>query len=177
MTAEKLFRKKIPIDEQTDFMPLVIHQTENTGGSRMGVQIMLHLLRRTEAQTGGPDLFGENLGLEGLFSRHDQEIEVRLLPVGQEQVFADAAAEQSLHQFTVLNGVGVLVIDTVILHGKGIQKIIAALLTGGAGLLRSPGKKRFDNRHKKTNSFFDCSFKQSASRIVTQLSQKGNHRP
>ena len=47
MTAEELLGKQIPVDEQPDLVLMVIHQAENTGGTRMGIQIPFHLLRRS----------------------------------------------------------------------------------------------------------------------------------
>ena len=83
--------------------------------------------------------FRKQLGLARLLFRHDQQIEIRLLPVGEEQILADLAAQQLLHQLTVRNGVGVLVVYAEIFDPQFVQQLIAALLLGYACIRRSAG--------------------------------------
>ena len=122
----------------------------------MRVKITLHLLGTPEAQARGVDLFREQLGFEGLFPGHDQQVEICLLPVGQEEVFADLRPQQAFHQFTFLYGVCVLMVHPEIFDSETVQEIVAALLPGRARLLRPAGEKSFGDVHEAPprRSFF-----------------------
>ena len=91
------------------------------------------------------------LGLKGLFSRHDEKIELRLLPVGEKEVLADLTAQDSLHLFAGLDGIRVLVIHTVVFHAESIQELITTLLFRNARLRRPSAVQGLVNLHIHTS--------------------------
>ena len=132
MAAEVFLLQQVPVHQQADGVIPVVHKAQDADRARGNVKIPLHMFRPRKAQPGRADLLGEELGLEGLLTRHDKQIETRLLPVGQKEILADLAAQQSLYQFAVRDGVGVLVIHPEVFHPQAVEEIVAARLLGDA---------------------------------------------
>ena len=84
-----------------------------------------------------PQLGGQVFCLEGLVSGHHQQIELRALPVAEEQVLAYFPAQDGLDQQAVLHGVGMVVVHPVKGDGQGVQGVGNGVLLGRA-LLRRP---------------------------------------
>ena len=140
MTAEVLILQQIPVNQQADAPVPIIYQTEDADRSRFQAQVFFQMSGIGKAQTGAPDLFGKQLRLEGFLPRHDQQIEIRLLSVAEEQVFADFTAEKAFNLLAVLNGVRVFVVNPEKRNIQFLQQIIttffprAARLSGTSGI-------------------------------------------
>ena len=74
------------------------------------MQKMFHMGGGGKGKAGGTDLPGKLLCAEGLFPRHKEKIEFRLLAVAEKQIFADVSAQPFFHPFTVIDrGRGLMV--------------------------------------------------------------------
>lgn len=67
----------------------VIHESHDADRSGSQAEIFLHMVIIRKRKSRGTDLFGENLRLEFLMSRHQEEVELRLLGVAEKEVLAD----------------------------------------------------------------------------------------
>lgn len=67
----------------------VIHESHDADRSGSQAEIFLHMVIVRKRKSRGTDLFGENLRLEFLMPRHQEEVELRLLGVAEEKVLAD----------------------------------------------------------------------------------------
>ena len=76
---------------------------------------------------------GQVPGLEDLLPFQHEQVELRLLPVAEEEVFADLLAEHLLDGLAGLDGVGVVMVDAEIGDAEAAQQVIAALLLRQAG--------------------------------------------
>ena len=98
-----------------------------------------HQLRRGEGETGGADLGAEVLGVKGLVLRHGQQVEIGLLTVAEEKVFADADAQRVRNGGAGLHGLGRLVLYPavrdveLVQKGEALQNFFGAL-GGGDGV-------------------------------------------
>ena len=104
------------------------------------VQQALHMLRAGKRESGAAQQRGEVLGLEGLVSRHHQQVKVSLLPVAQKQVLADAGPQGPLDEQAVLHGVGMVVIhpgegDAQLFQFVVDSQLLGDTVIGGASLV------------------------------------------
>ena len=96
-----------------------------------------HQFRRGEGETGGADLGAEVLGVKGLVLRHGQQVEIGLLAVAEEKVFADADAQRVRNGGAGLHGLGRLVLHPavrdveLVQQGEALQNLFRALGGGG----------------------------------------------
>lgn len=67
----------------------VIHESHDADRSGSQAEIFLHMVIIRKRKSRGTDLFGENLRLEFLMSRHQEKVELRLLGVAEKEVLAD----------------------------------------------------------------------------------------
>ena len=67
----------------------VIHESHDADGSGSQTKKFLHMVIIRKGKSRGTDLFGENLRLEFLMSRHQEKVELRLLGVAEKEVLAD----------------------------------------------------------------------------------------
>ena len=93
-----------------------------------------HQLRRGEGETGRADLGAEVLGVKGLVLRHGQQVEIGLLAVAEEKVFADADAQRVRNGGAGLHGLGRLVLHPAVRDVSSIDLIgaICIMLARGA---------------------------------------------
>ena len=93
----------------------------------------LHIRRVGERRARHAELLRQVLGLEDLLPFQHEQVELCLLPVAEEEVFADLLAEHLLDGLAGLDGVGVVMIDAEIGDAEAAQQVVAALLLRQAG--------------------------------------------
>ena len=135
MTADEVPLHQLPVYHQLHLPLPVVHQLKGAGRPGGGPQQLHHMLRCGEGQPGAAQLGGDVLGFEGLVPRHHQQVEVGLLPVGEQQVLADGSAQHLFHRLAVLHGVGIFMVTPLVGDAQLIQKGVHRHLIGVA-LLR-----------------------------------------
>ena len=128
MAAEVLPCLYVLIHQQLHLIFSIIGKAHNGGGAGRAVQILLHILGRGKAQAGNAQLMGKLFGFEGLVPGHHEQIEVRLLPVAQEQVLAHGGIQTGIDHMAVLHGIGLhpAVVGAPELDAQLVQQVIGA---------------------------------------------------
>ena len=90
----------------------------------MDVQQRLHAVAIGEGEARAPNLVGEILRPEDLLARHHQQIVLRLLPVAQEQVFADDRFQHAVDGVAILHRVRCGVIRPLIGDAQAVEQVI-----------------------------------------------------
>ena len=104
----------------------VIHESHDADRSGSQAEIFLHMVIIRKGKSRGTDLFGENLRLEFLMSRHQEKVELRLLGVAEKEVLADMDSQD-----LVCAGAGIdrecgFVVDAGVGDIQGVEKIVSA---------------------------------------------------
>ena len=120
------------VDDQTDALVRVVHQTQNAQRAGGDIQQGLHLFVGCEAQPRAAQSLGEILGLEDLVALHEQQIEVGLLAVGQQKILADRAAEGRFDLPAQLHRGGGGVVGAAVRNAQPVEQGVAFLFLGGA---------------------------------------------
>ena len=128
VAAEVLPCLYVLIHQQLHLIFSIIGKAHNGGGAGRAVQILLHVLGRCEAQAGDAQLVGKLFGLEGLVAGYHEQIEARLLPVAQEQIFADCGVQAGVDDVAVLHGIGLhpAVVGAPELDAQLVQQVVGA---------------------------------------------------
>ena len=116
------------VDDELDGVVRVVHEAEDADGAGGDIEIFLHIRRVGEGQARHAELLRQVPGLEDLLPFQHEQVKLRLLPVAEEEVFADLLAEHLLDGLAGLDGVGVVMIDAEIGDAEAAQQVIAALL-------------------------------------------------
>ena len=132
VAADVLIPQHILVDQEGDLLVFVIHQPHDADGARLNIEIFEHGILPGKGEAGGVDLGGELLCLELFVSRHHEQVEIRLLPVAEEEILAHQDTENGIDLVTGLHVVGALMIRPLIVDLQGIQKIIGTYFTGKA---------------------------------------------
>ena len=111
---------------------MVVHQAHDADRTGFDIQVLQHFLRTGEGQPGGMNLGGQLLSLEFLVPGHHQQIEVRPLPVAEEQGLADDDPQDYVDLVAGFHIVCPLVIRPLVRNPQPVQKVI------GADLPRKP---------------------------------------
>ena len=139
MAAKEGSVQHILIDQQTNPVLFVVHQTQDTEAARGDVQKLLHEFRSGEGQPGGSNLLGQLAGFENLIAGDQQQVKVGTLAVAQQQIFAGVRAQGLVNIGAGLHGHGSFVIDPVVPDAQSIQKIVAPdFFFQSIGLVRGP---------------------------------------
>ena len=85
VAADVLSRQQLPVDHQAHPALRVVDELKHTGRAGGRTQQLAHLLRRGEGEAGTVQLGGDVLGFKGLVPRHHQQVEIGLLPIGQQR--------------------------------------------------------------------------------------------
>ena len=123
---------QVGVDDQPDASALVVDESHRGDGSGMDVEIFLHLLGGGEGEARASELGGEIFCLEGLVGRNHQQIEVGLLPVGEEKVFEHRGTDVAAHGLAFLHGEGRAVAERDILDAEPVEEVIDSGFGRGA---------------------------------------------
>jgi len=121
VAADVFALENILIDQKLHMVFLVVHQAQNAQGAGSDVQKLLHIFRGRKGQPGGADLLGKILGLEGLVSGHQKQVERGALPVAEHQVLADGGLQCLIDSGAGLHGHGCLMVDALIGDSQSVQ--------------------------------------------------------
>ena len=94
------------------------------------MQQLPQLFLRRKGQPGGADLGAEILGVEGLVRSHAEKIKLGLLPVAEEQIFADGHTKHGADGGAFFHGVSRLAGDPVIVDAQLLQQVECGGLLG-----------------------------------------------
>ena len=103
---------------------MIVHEPHDADRPRLNIQELQHLLRSREGKTGGIDLLRDLLRLERLVPRHHQQIEIRFLPVAEEQVFADHDAQDLVDLKTEFHGISRLMVRPLVRDPQTVQPVV-----------------------------------------------------
>ena len=132
MAADILILQHILVNQQAHGMFMIVHQAHDADRARFDIQVLQHFLRAGKGQAGGVDLAGKLLRLELLVAGHHQKIEVRPLPVAEEQVLADDDAQDCVDLVAGFHVVRTVVVRPLICDPQPVQEVV------GADLPREP---------------------------------------
>ena len=116
------------VDDELNMVLRIVHQPQHADRAGRDVEIALHICRIRERQPRHAKLLGKVFRLEDLLPFQHEQVELRLLPVAEEEVFADLLAEHLLDGLAGLDGVGVVMVDAEIGDAEAVKQVIAALL-------------------------------------------------
>ena len=128
MAPQVLPRLQVFVHQQLNVVFRVVGQAHDGRRTRCTVEVFFHVFRRRKAQTGNAQLTGKLFGLERLVARHHQQVEVRLLPVAEEQVLTDHRAQNSVDVLAGFHGVGVhpCMVGAPELDAEAVQQVVSA---------------------------------------------------
>ncbi len=142
VAAQVFAPQNLLVDDQAHPPLGVVHQAQHADAARVQVEELFHKSLPRKAETGHAQLGGEVLGLERLVPGHHQQIELGLLPVAEEQVFADEHLQHPVDVLADLHGGGGGVVGAQVLDPQPVQQIVGAHLArlAAAAIRRPPVK-------------------------------------
>ena len=119
----------------------IIHESHDADRSGSQAEIFLHMVIIRKRKSRGTDLFGENLRLEFLMSRHQEKVELRLLGVAEKEVLADMDSQDLVCAGAGIDGERGLMVKAHVGNILGVQEIVGAdlCLDSSGDVLRASG--------------------------------------
>jgi len=126
MTANMILRDDIAVDKKLNADIFVVHKPHNAYRAGENVEKLEHSVAVREGKAGDTELSGKVLGLERFIARHQQKVEIGLLPVAQEQILAHGDSESLVDLGAGFHGFRAGMIYSFIVNSEAVEKLIYA---------------------------------------------------
>ena len=133
MTAYKFSFINLPFHQKPHPMLRIVHKAQDGCGTGRAVQKLPQCVLRGEGEAGGTNLMGEVLGVKRLAGAHAQQVELCLLAVAEEEVFADGHTQHFADGGALLHGVGGFAGDPAVFDSQLLTTFFQVTVKGAGG--------------------------------------------